>query len=132
MVGAPAVLGPLAVEARSAGTRGLLLVGDAAGFVDPMTGDGLHFAVRGAELTAAVVLAALQGALGDPAAALLRARHLAFARKWRMNRALRALVGSPRAVSIAAISARLCPMVLRHVIAAAGDVPGGPGLLARA
>ena len=32
---------------------GLLLAGDAAGFIDPMTGDGLRFAVRGGVLAAA-------------------------------------------------------------------------------
>ena len=35
---------------RHAGT--VLLAGDAAGFVDPMTGDGLRFAVEGGELAA--------------------------------------------------------------------------------
>ena len=46
---APVVtMGPLAVDARAAGVPGLLLAGDAAGFVDPMTGDGLHLALRGA------------------------------------------------------------------------------------
>ena len=34
------------------GAPGLLLAGDAAGFIDPMTGDGLRFAVRGGELAA--------------------------------------------------------------------------------
>src|SRR6185503_6251625 len=34
------VLGPLAVDSRASGAPGLLLAGDAAGFVDPMTGDG--------------------------------------------------------------------------------------------
>src|SRR6185503_8471347 len=45
-------LGPLAVESRGAGVPGLLLAGEAAGFIDPMTGDGLRFAIRGAELAA--------------------------------------------------------------------------------
>ena len=123
MVAGPSVLGPLAVDARAAGAGGLLLAGDAAGFVDPMTGDGLHFALRGAELAAAVALAALQGRVRDPAAALLRRRRRAFARKWRLNRALRALVASPGAVSLAASAARLWPPALRALIAAAGDVP---------
>ena len=35
---------------------GLLLAGDAAGFIDPMTGDGLRFAVRGGELAARAAL----------------------------------------------------------------------------
>jgi menaquinone-9 beta-reductase len=49
-------LGPLAVDCRSAGCPGLLLAGDAAGFIDPMTGDGLRFAIRGGELAAEAAL----------------------------------------------------------------------------
>ena len=60
LVGAPVVLGPLAVEVRDTGLDGLLLAGDAAGFIDPMTGDGLRFAVRGAELAAHAALEALE------------------------------------------------------------------------
>ena len=40
-------LGPLALDVRAVGADGLLLAGDAAGFVDPMTGDGMHIAFRG-------------------------------------------------------------------------------------
>ena len=36
----PVVLGPLAVDVQLAAIDGLLLAGDAAGFIDPMTGDG--------------------------------------------------------------------------------------------
>jgi flavin-dependent dehydrogenase len=59
-ISAVAALGPLAVEARAAGCPGLLLAGDAAGFVDPMTGDGLRFALRGGELAAEAALFELQ------------------------------------------------------------------------
>ena len=41
----PQCLGPLAVESSACGVPGLLLAGDAAGFIDPMTGDGLRFAL---------------------------------------------------------------------------------------
>ena len=41
--------------------------------------------------------------------------------EWRFNRALRALVASPRAVEAAALGARLAPGVLHAVIARAGD-----------
>jgi flavin-dependent dehydrogenase len=123
MVTRPHVLGPLAVDTSAAGTPGLLLVGDAAGFVDPMTGDGLRFAFQGAELTAALALAVLEGRIADPAAALLQRRAAAFRRKWRVNRALRALVASPRAVSAATASARLCPSAVRALVSMAGDVP---------
>jgi menaquinone-9 beta-reductase len=59
--GAPVVLGPLAVDATAAAAPdGLLLAGDAAGFIDPMTGDGLRFAIRGGELAALAALEALE------------------------------------------------------------------------
>ena len=49
----------------AAGCPGLLLAGDAAGFIDPMTGDGLRFALRGGELAAEAALRELQiGAAG--------------------------------------------------------------------
>src|SRR5215471_1542794 len=74
----PTVLGPLAVDATSAGVPGLLLAGDAAGFIDPMTGDGLRFAVRGGELAAEVALAAFGGRLESPHVRLSRLRQREF------------------------------------------------------
>ena len=125
LVSAPAVLGPLAVDTNAAGVAGLLLAGDAAGFIDPMTGDGMHFAMRGAELAVAVALDLLVGRTSDGPSALARERRAAFASKCRMNRALRALVGSPRGVAWAARGAHLCPALVRQLISRAGDVPGG-------
>jgi flavin-dependent dehydrogenase len=116
------VLGPLAVDVRAAGLPGLLLAGDAAGFVDPMTGDGLRFAMRGAELAADVALALLEDASIDAPARLAEARARAFGTKYRVNRLLRRLVGTPRRVSAMAISARVAPGILRRMIRYAGDV----------
>ena len=123
MTGSPVVLGPLAVDAPRSGMPGLLLVGDAAGFIDPMTGDGLRFAFRGAELAVEAIRRARRDRAFDAAAWLASARHDEFARKWRMNRILRSLVASPRAVAFAAHGARLCPPLVRQLISAAGDVP---------
>lgn len=119
---APSILGPLAVDARAAGVPGLLLAGDAAGFVDPMTGDGLRFALRGAELAAEVALAALEDPGLDAAARLAEARTAAFGTKYGVNRLLRRLIGTPRRVSVMAISARVAPGLLRRMIRYAGDV----------
>lgn len=116
------VLGPLAVDAPVAGAPGLLLAGDAAGFVDPMTGDGLRFAFAGARLAADAALSALDG--GDPVTAwqnLTRARAALFARKLRFNRALAAMVDHPAAVGLASAGARVAPGVVRRLIAIAGD-----------
>ncbi|OFW03897.1 MAG: hypothetical protein A3I61_07600 [Acidobacteria bacterium RIFCSPLOWO2_02_FULL_68_18] len=114
-------LGPLAVDAAAAGCAGLLLAGDAAGFVDPMTGDGLRFAFRGGELAAEAAL--LELATGRAAHPGLRgAFQREFGSKWRFNRALRTLVASPRGVQAAAALASRWPAPFRLLIGAAGDV----------
>jgi menaquinone-9 beta-reductase len=117
----PVVLGPLAVDVSRRQIDGLLLAGDAAGFLDPMTGDGLRFAIQGGELAAGAALDALQHGWNGVHARLAEARRRTFAGKYRFNRALRALVGSPRAVEAATIAARFMPGALRAVIARAGD-----------
>jgi flavin-dependent dehydrogenase len=124
LVARPVVLGPLAVEATapaSAIPAGLVLAGDAAGFIDPMTGDGLRFAVRGGELAAHAVLRALEHGWPGVHARLAEERRLDFASKWRFNRAVRALVASPLALHAAAGAARVAPAALRALVARAGD-----------
>jgi flavin-dependent dehydrogenase len=53
-------LGPLARRVRRTAGRGFVLVGDAAGFLDPFTGEGVYRAVAGAELAAAAIDRALR------------------------------------------------------------------------
>jgi menaquinone-9 beta-reductase len=115
------VLGPLAVDSRQSGCAGLLLAGDAAGFVDPMTGDGLRFALRGGELAAQAALDELES--GAPAFAKLHAsRAREFTGKWRINRALRSIVGSPWALDLAAMLSRYWSKPVEYLIGVAGDV----------
>ena len=121
MATAPVVLGPLAVDGRDQAIDGLVLAGDAAGFIDPMTGDGLRFAIGGAELAAAAARDALTDGWQGVHARLAQARRKAFARKWRFNRAVRSLAGSTSAVAMAAAGARLAPGVLRRAMIYAGD-----------
>jgi menaquinone-9 beta-reductase len=121
LVSAPVVLGPLAVDSTGASIDGLLVAGDAAGFIDPMTGDGLRFAIQGGELAAGAALRAIDRGWAGIHEALASARAGAFASKWRFNRMLRALVASPRAVGAAAMGARVVPAAFRTIIARAGD-----------
>lgn len=122
MMRPPSALGPLAIDARAAGVAGLLLAGDAAGFIDPMTGDGIHLAVRGGVLAAGAALKSLSS--GAPAhEQLLAWRRRALRSKLRFNRILRALVAMPAAVDAASFAASMAPFVLQRVIAYAGDVP---------
>jgi flavin-dependent dehydrogenase len=117
------VLGPMAVDADAAGRAGLLLAGDAAGFIDPMTGDGLRFALEGGELAARVALDVLAGRVprAAMAAELGRGRRARFARKWRFNRAMRRLVEHPGGLAGAAVAARWMPGLFARMIRYAGD-----------
>lgn len=118
----PVMLGPLAVDGRAAGVPGLLLAGDAAGFVDPMTGDGLRFTVRGAELAAEEALRALEHGWADAHVRLEARRRREFSTKWRFNRALRGLFGSPLRVRAAERAASFVPWLAEHAIRYAGDI----------
>jgi flavin-dependent dehydrogenase len=122
MVTRPVVLGPLAVECAAPGMPGMLLAGDAAGFIDPMTGDGLRFALRGAELAAVEALRALETAdlLGHVRLAVARRRE--FAAKWRFNRTVRQLAGSADAVRLASYATRVSSWPISRIIRYAGDL----------
>ena len=63
-------------------------VGDACSFVDPMTGEGLYFAMRGAELLAAALVPALHARRTDRAALApyLRGRKREIAPRQRVAR----------------------------------------------
>jgi geranylgeranyl reductase family protein len=67
---------PIGHRVRRQAGPGWLLVGDAAGFVDPFTGEGIHRALRGARAATNAILAG-----GDVAAAYRRERQRAFAAK---------------------------------------------------
>ena len=121
----PIVLGPLAVDTPHPGCAGLLLVGDASGFIDPMTGDGIHLALQGAELAASLTGKVLDGRLSTADAHQVFSdsiRHR-LGRKRRFNRGLRALVGSVPAVRVAAYGAGIWPAAFHAVIRYAGDAP---------
>lgn len=123
LAGAPQVLGPMAVDVSAPAVPGLLLAGDAAGFIDPMTGDGLRLALAGAEMAASVAREMLSGHLTgtEAVAALAHRRRAAFHRKWRFNRSLRALVSTGPMVSGATLAARLVPSAFEAIIRYAGD-----------
>lgn len=78
-------VGPLAHRVTRVAGDGFLLVGDAAGFFDPFTGEGIYDALHGGELAAATASQALRE--GDVSASRLaayrRARRDAFAAKRR-------------------------------------------------
>ena len=94
------VTGPFAQSSRHAVAPGggALLVGDAAEFFDPFTGQGLYSALHGAELAARALIAALaDGGRAPLSAAALApyraARRRAFLGKWLLERLIGVGVG---------------------------------------
>src|SRR5436853_138326 len=84
--------GPFAQWARVAGLPGALLVGDAADFFDPFTGQGIHTALRGAELVAECLIPRFAPGVSR---AYASARRREFAGKWLLERLIGLGVSSP-------------------------------------
>lgn len=81
--------GPFDAWSRRVVADGALLVGDAADFFDPFTGEGISAALRGAELVAEHAAAALDGpgrVRASRLAPYAAARRRAFAGKWVVER----------------------------------------------
>jgi flavin-dependent dehydrogenase len=92
------VTGPFAARSRRVTAPGSLLVGDAADFYDPVTGDGIYSALRGAELVAEAMVPGLDWGDAIPAECFRlyrRLRRHAFAGKWMMERITRGLMHFP-------------------------------------
>ena len=92
--------GPFAQWARVAALPGALLVGDAADFFDPFTGQGIHTALRGAELVAESLIPGLTDPGRKPGVrgvsrVYASARRREFAGKWLLERLIGLGVGSP-------------------------------------
>jgi flavin-dependent dehydrogenase len=89
--------GPFASHARRGWSSGVALVGDAADFFDPFTGEGIYSALRGGELLVPAILEALGADRPVRAdAALARydsARRAEFGGKWLVERAIATVVG---------------------------------------
>ncbi|HTY06428.1 MAG TPA: NAD(P)/FAD-dependent oxidoreductase [Gemmatimonadales bacterium] len=92
--------GPFAQWSRRSTADGALLVGDAADFFDPFTGQGIYSALRGAELAADTIADALAAGGAGPIPAFRlepyrRGRRRVFGGKWVLERLIGAGVGWP-------------------------------------
>ena len=95
--------GPFAVRSSRIVANGAMLVGDAADFFDPATGDGIYSALRGAELLASTAAGALRqpGLLtADRLIDYRRSRRRVFAGKWLMERMLDQALRFPRLLDL--------------------------------
>jgi geranylgeranyl reductase family protein len=118
----PRAIGPLALESLGVTAAGALLVGDAAGFYDPFTGEGVTLALKTAELAAVAIDAALAGTgtigrLDDYA----RSRDRATRDKFRFNRLVQVAVSWPDAANALARRLARRPDLADRLVGIAGD-----------
>ncbi len=113
----------LSVHARHLSDTRLFLVGDAAGYYDPFTGEGIYHALRSAEIAACVALPAL--ARDDLSATALRAYdrhyHEAFRGKRLVERIIQLAVQTPPLMNHIAHVLRGRKSMVDTMIAVTGD-----------
>jgi flavin-dependent dehydrogenase len=132
----PRAIGPLALVARRVSAPGVLLVGDASGFYDPFTGEGVTLALRCAEAAAEAGERTFDGG-ADATLGLYDSMHRARTEaKFRFNRLLQTVVGRPRLADTVAHRLAARTDLADQLIGVAGDLlPArtvlGPGFLLR-
>ena len=133
-IGPVHALGPLAYDVLPPRDAGVVLVGDAGGFLDPFTGEGIYAALRSAQVAAEVCGRAVRA--GDVSASALspvHARRVAeFAAKKRVTVILQHVIAR-RTLSVAAarlLAAR--PAHLARLMGVLGDFVPPRALLAPA
>ncbi len=117
-------VGPLAQGARRAVADGVLLVGDAAIYLDPFTGEGVYKALRGAELAFTTADRALRAGWTD--ARMLRpylaARRHAFAEKTLANYLVQLFVHLPSLMNYVTPRLGSRPALARQLVLVLGDL----------
>jgi geranylgeranyl reductase family protein len=106
-VGPVRATGPFASAARRAWTPGAALVGDAADFFDPFTGEGIYTALRGGELLAGHIVDFFADSKSiarrdDAIREYDRARRAEFSGKWKVERLVGAAIAFPSLINRAA------------------------------
>ena len=124
-------VGPLANRVHRPAGPGFVLVGDAAGFLDPFTGEGIYRALRGAELAAEAVGRSLQWPSAVPREYIHRRRE-AFGEKERLCLLIQAFLSWRPALDYALSRLSQRPALSAPLFAALGDyAPAGPLLAPR-
>lgn len=123
-------LGPLAHQATRLTAPGALLIGDAAGFLDPFTGEGIHAALRSAALAVRHALPGLRAGreahpdVREYAAAWRRERGA----KWRLCNLFQHAIRRPALAEWLICRLLPRPRLTALLMAAAGDLVPAPAL----
>ena len=105
-IGPVRATGPFATTAKRGWARGAALVGDAADFFDPFTGEGIYSALRGGEMLAGYLTEATNARTDEARDSSLkqyeRARRREFSGKWTVEKLIGAAVAFPALINRAA------------------------------
>lgn len=115
--------GPFDWPGRSAAAEGAALVGDAAGYYDPFTGQGMYHGMAGAELLAGVVGPRLRS--GDLSSALhsYARQHRRMVRPARrLQRLIEVVLARPATADLALRRLARSPAVMDRLVAVTGDL----------
>lgn len=123
-LGKVTTVGPIAAASRRQSAAGVLLVGDAAGFQDPFTGQGITFALETARLAAAIADAALEERdLSERRLAVYdRERAVLLGPRLRLQRAIQAFVTRPALFGAVLRRLEARPDLARRLIAVTADL----------
>ena len=107
---------PIGHRVSNVAGRGWMLIGDAAGFVDPFTGEGIHRALRSARAAANAFRAG-----DDVAAAYRRERRQAFAAKSTLSWLVQAFLAVPPLLEHAVSRLEARPLAALRLGSSLGD-----------
>jgi flavin-dependent dehydrogenase len=116
--------GPFATVSRPAWAPGAALVGDAADFFDPFTGEGMYAALRGGEMLAPFIVEALRSRPQEEASALAAyetARRSEFGGKWKLERIVGMAIAYPYFLNNAAKALSRRKEMADLLVGVAGD-----------
>jgi len=116
--------GPFATVSRPAWAPGAALVGDAADFFDPFTGEGMYAALRGGEMLAPFVVEALKSGPHcerEALAAYEKTRRAEFGGKWKLERIVGMAIAYPYFLNNAAKALSRRKEMADLLVGVAGD-----------
>lgn len=117
-------VGPLAHTVRHCAGPGYALVGDAAGFLDPFTGEGMFRALQGAEILAEATVPALATGTGpvNVRSSYQLTRRATFAAKERLTWIIQLFVHAPALMDYAVTRLRQRPRLGLQLGSVLGDL----------